>query len=77
MQTKKVKSQHTVLSGNIIEIFDCDDQVCSKVLFKPGYIKINLKDLEEVHLGDEVEIECEIKVLKTVPSLGNFKNRDQ
>ena len=52
------------LSGNILEIFDCGDQLCAKILFRPDYLEINIDDLKDLHLGDQIEIDCTLEICR-------------
>ncbi len=66
----KKETQKVVFSGNIVEIYNCKDGYCAKLLFRPGYMKIKLDNSQDLHLGDELEVECDVKVLKTISDPG-------
>lgn len=71
---QKENNQNVTFSGNVVEIRDCKNGHCLKILLKPDYFNINLKNNCDIHLGDQLEINCEVKILSTVPSIGVVNN---
>lgn len=71
-----MKTQKDILnvtfSGNVVEIHDCNDGACAKVLLHPGYFNVNINDMQEMHLGDQLEIDCEVKIIKMIPTIGTI-----
>ena len=67
---QKTEVQHIVLNGNVIEIFNDHDQPCLKILFKPECIQTNIENIEEFHLGDDVDVHCDIKINEIKPVMG-------
>lgn len=51
-----------LLKGNVIEIYQRDGKNFAKVYYRTGYVEIDVTRSEEIHLGDEVKIECDIQV---------------
>ncbi len=52
----------TIFSGNIVEIHKHREQVFSKVLLKPYCLEVPLKDMPDIHLGDQLDITCECTI---------------
>ncbi|HED10591.1 MAG TPA: hypothetical protein ENJ10_07865 [Caldithrix abyssi] len=52
----------TVFSGNIVEIRKHGEQVYSKVLLKPFCLDVPLKNMPDIHLGDQLDITCEYTI---------------
>ena len=69
---RKKETQKIVFSGNVVEIYNCKDSYCAKILFRPGYMNLKIEDSQDFHLGDELELECEVKILKAVPYPGTI-----
>ncbi|MCB0283029.1 MAG: hypothetical protein H6627_00240 [Calditrichae bacterium] len=70
----KENNQKITFSGNVVEIRDCKDGNCLKILLKPEYLNIHMNSSSEIHLGDQLEINCEVKIVSTVPSIGIANN---
>lgn len=68
----KTAVQHIVLNGNVIEICNDAEQPCLKILFKPECIQTNLKNVEEFHLGDDVNVYCKIEIKDVKPVIGTI-----
>jgi hypothetical protein len=68
------RGQQVVLSGNVIELFNCDDVLCAKVLMKPDYLEINIDTLGEFHLGDQIDIFADLKISKIKPYFGRIED---
>jgi hypothetical protein len=60
--------QRINLSGNVIEIYQCESHFCAKVLFQPDYLEINIDKNKDLHLGDRVEIDALLEVKKIEPN---------
>lgn len=66
----KHEKQPVSFSGNVIEIVDCDDYLCAKILLKPEYLEIYIDALEDIHLGDQIQITGDLAISKIIPYLG-------
>lgn len=52
------------LSGNIIEIFQCNDCRCARVLINPAFLNIDLSSQDDFRLGDELNVYCQLEVVE-------------
>jgi hypothetical protein len=68
----KIEVQHIVLHGNVIEIFNDNEKPCLKILLKPDCIQTNIENIEEFHLGDDVDVYCDIKINEIKPAIGSL-----
>jgi hypothetical protein len=74
---QKNKNQSMVFSGNVIEIYNNHDLRCLKILFKPECIQTNIKSLDDFHLGDDVDVYCDIKVKEVKPVIGTVEKGER
>jgi len=70
----EVTKKQLTLSGNILEIYDCEGQVCAKILFRPDYLEINIDELKDLHLGDQIEVEGSFKISRIRSCFGRIEN---
>ena len=67
----KTEVQHIVLNGNVIEIYNDNESPCLKILFKPECIQTSIENIEEFHLGDDVDVYCDIQINEIMPAIGS------
>ena len=60
----------TTFSGNIVELYNTGDKLSAKVLLEPGYLKVSGDELKDTHLGDQVDVTCEFRIVKIKPHFG-------
>lgn len=59
--------KNIALNGEVVEIIDEAGNRKAKILTAPQYLEVLLEENNDVHLGEKVSIESEIKIKKIVP----------
>ncbi len=60
---------HQILTGQIIQVLEESSKNIAKIRISPGFVDIPMNNIDEVYLGDEINIDCDILVHKITPKI--------
>lgn len=58
-----------ILTGQIIQVLEENDKNVIKIKISPSFLDIPMETPEEIYLGDEINIDCNILVNKITPKV--------